>query len=376
MAFIKHKLNSRRIAIIDIWSHKIKVWICEIIWDNSTIIWYWEKRQDSNYSFLWEYTNIEWICENIKEATLKAESNAGYNVNEIIINFPFEEVFFCFKKINYNRKNPDSIIDKEESDKILSKIKSININSCTKNISLKSSYLKDDLKLIINNISNIKIDWVLCNNILNKSWENIQISILDILIPISKYNLLHYIWNILNKKILKIIPLEFSIVKLFNDIKDIVIIDLWNSHTSIIVKKENDLIWVSKAPLWINDLINTISLNNNITKIEAINLIDNNIYLKEKEEFLNIFEDLLISGLEEIVWKEICPNKFFITGWWWNDFIKQYIKNANLNKKDLKIMQNINIVELEEDLNMPWNDKITTNILSLAKITPSLLNNL
>ena len=366
-------MSSKIIGIIDIWSHKIKVWICEILDNTSTLIWYWEKRQDSEYSFLWEYKNIEWICENIQEAISKAEIDSNNKIEDIIINFPFEEVFFCHKKLNHNRKIWDLFIDDRESEFILAKLKKINHTACLEKISNKSTYLEDDLKLILNNISNIKIDWTIVNSLINNKWNKISISLLDIYIPISKYNLLHYIWNVINKNILKIVPSEFSLIKLFSVEKDLTIIELWNAHTSIIVKKDNELIWVSKAPLWIDDLIKNIKINNNISSIEAINSIDDNIYIKEKNDFLNIFDDLLVSWIEDIIWNEVCPDKFFITWGGWNEFIKNHLSGKDYNDKHLKMINNIKIIELKNNDKIPWNSKITTNILSLSEIAPSLL---
>jgi len=373
MAFVKKKINIWNIGIIDIWTHKIKVGIYSIIWNESELLWYWEKRQDSDYSYLGEYLDIEWICSNISDAILKAEKQAKVKINNIIINYPFEEIFFCYKKINHNRKNNTDVILTNEYKSILKKIDDFSIRSNLKDISCKSSYLIGDLKQIIHNVSDIQVDGFSKLDIVGSLWNNINFSVLNIFIPISKYNLLHYIWNILNKKILKIVPLEFSLVRLFDHRKDLVIIDIWNSHISIIVKKSGNLIGVSKIPLWIDDLISKIQENTNTTKIDIINSIDNNIFNVEKKEFLWIFEDCLVVGLLDILKKDICPHDFFITWWWWNNFIKNYLKNINLNNKDLKVVWNINILDLDKEFKNPWNKKITTNILSLSNIAPYLI---
>ena len=256
---------------------------------------------------------------------------------------------------------------------ILKKINSLSQSSCLKDIKSKSSYLKDDIKTIINKISNIKIDWKKINDLLSEKWENISISFLNVFIPTSKYNLLHYIWNSINKKILKIIPSEFSLIHLFEEINDLVIIDLWNSHTSIIIKKDWNLIWVSKISVWIDDLIKKIKENRNISKIDAINSIDDDIFSEEKAEFLEIFEECVITWLEEILKKDLCPNNFFITWWWWNDFIKNHFKNANLNKKNLKILRKLHLLEFDEHFYATWNKKIMLNMISMAKVIPILI---
>jgi len=373
MAFIKKKINIWNIWIIDIWTHKIKVGIYSIIWNESELLWYWEKRQDSDYSYLGEYLDIEWICSNISDAILKAEKQSKVKINNIIINYPFEEIFFCYKKINHNRKNNTDVILTNEYNSILKKVDDFSIRSNLKDISCKSSYLIDDLKQIIHNISDIQVDGFSKLEIVGSLWSNINFSVLNIFIPISKYNLLHYIWNVLNKKILKIVPLEFSLVKFLSDKKDLIIIDIWNSHISIIIKKWGNLIGVSKIPLWIDDLIGNIQESTGNTKIDIINSIDLDIFIEEKKEFLWILEDCLVVWLRDIINEDICPSSFFITWWGWNNFIKEYFKSINLNNKGLKIIGDISILDLEKGYTSPWNKNITTNILSLASIVPYLL---
>ena len=49
MNFIKKEIKPKLIWIIDIWTYKIRVWICKIIKKDVELIWYWEKRQDEKY---------------------------------------------------------------------------------------------------------------------------------------------------------------------------------------------------------------------------------------------------------------------------------------------------------------------------------------
>ncbi len=375
MVFTRHKLDSRKVAIIDLGSHKIKVWVCELLGHEINIIWYWEKRQDSSYSLLWELVDLEWICENINEAIKKANSD-NLKIDDIVINYPFEDIFFSYKKVNHNRKWKKNSISEEEKEIILSKVNSFNYWESIKKIWEKSSYLESDLKLIINCLSSIKIDGKKTQDIYEKKAENITISYLNIFIPLSKYNLLNYISSVLNKNLIKIIPSEFSISKLFTDYDNLVAIDIWDSHTSVMVKLNWELIWVNKTPIWIDNLIKSIVENHNVTKIWAINNInDDSLYIEEKNEFLKIFEDLVIESLSDILWNEICPHDFFISWWWANDFLKYYLSKTNLNKGKLKIIKSPVIIDSPDiNIDIAWNQKITINILSMIKILPQILN--
>ena len=178
------------------------------------------------------------------------------------------------------------------------------------------------MKLLISNITNILID----NKETKKlTWENpkeVNISLLNVFIPESKHETIKYIEKSINKNIINIIPSEFALTWLLEKIKDVVIIDLWNSHISITVKKHNNIIWVKKLSFGINDLIKQIRKNYNLTKNDIIESIEDNIFLPEKLKFLTIFKDILTITLEEILWKKVCPNDFFMLGWWANKFIK------------------------------------------------------
>ena len=85
MNFKTNIIEAKYVWMIDIWTYKIRVWICKILNRNVELIWYWEKRQDLNDISLQEIKNIENVCINIKHAVEKAEIDAKIKVKEFII---------------------------------------------------------------------------------------------------------------------------------------------------------------------------------------------------------------------------------------------------------------------------------------------------
>jgi hypothetical protein len=79
-------------------------------------------------------------------------------VAEIIINIPFQELFFEFSKTNHIRKNNKQEIDKKELDEIMKELRSISLKKAFKNIRINNAYSSEDLKIITSNISSIQID--------------------------------------------------------------------------------------------------------------------------------------------------------------------------------------------------------------------------
>ena len=183
----------------------------------------------------------------------------------------------------------------------------------------------------------------------------------------------------MKKNIVNIIPTEFALLSLFHDKKSVIIIDLWNSHTSIIVKKDNFVLWAKKLSFWINDLIKRIRLNYNLTKIDIINTIDSENFLNEKTEFLEIFKDIIAISLEDILKDEVCPDNFFMVGWWANKFIKNYLEETNFNNYNLKILKSIKFISPKIDFiddkiteNPEWIDAVKSNINIYAMIKTAL----
>lgn len=369
MSFLRKKIEAKIIWIIDIGTYKIRVAITKYKNKDLDLLWYGEKR-----SFIIGYSNInesmttKQICEHIWDGIQKAEINANTKIEEIIINIPFQELFFEFSKVNYIRKNTKTPINKEELNQIIENLKEISLRKAFQNIQKNNSYPKEQLKLIISNISNILLDKKENTKLCWQNPREINISILNIFIPVDKYKFIKSIWNILEKKVVRIIPSEYSIAKLDYNQKDVIILDIGSSHTSIIVKIQNNIIWVKKISVGINDLIKEIQKSYNKTKIDIINSIDEWIYLKEKKEFLEIFKDILIISLEEILWDTLCPHNFFMLWGGSNKFIKKFLEELDLNQTNLKIIQKIWFItpniEYLSDVN---SSKSNLNIYSMMK---------
>ena len=377
--FQREEIKPKFIGVIDFWTYKIRVGICKMLNKSVELLWYWEKRQDLNDIDLWEPKNLEAVCKNIADAINKAEIDAKIKVDEFVINSLSPLLFFESSRINFVRDINEEI-DEEELYEIFKNIEEQAFRNNYRNIKSLSGYGKNDLKLIINNISNIQLDGEFYSK--NLTWTNpkeINVAILNIFTTLSKYELKESIAKYLKKKIPNIIPTEFALLSLFANKKNIVIIDLWNAHISIIVKKDNYILGAKKLAFGINDLIKTIRANYNFTKTDIIKKIDEDIFLSEKDEFLEIFKDVIAITLEDILRWEICPYEFFMTGGGANKFVRDYLSNTNFNSYNLKLAKNVTFISPEIDFiddkiteNPNWIDEAKSNINIYAIIKASL----
>jgi len=329
------KLNSETTAIIDIWSYKVRVAICEFSDSSIKLLSFAEKRQSAFDIVNNQIKNLEWVCETIKIAIKKAEEKALLKVDNFAINPIFWDTFFYSKKISYKRENPFKLIDEIELKNIIKKTEEIHFLSATKQIYENYLYPVSDLEIIISNISEIKIDWKVTKELLQNTWRLINLNILNVFLNKNNIELLNYISKYLKKDLKKILPEEFCLSKIWEKKKEVVIIDIWNSNSYITVKDANSNIFGTvKIWVWIESLVKKIASKSKFSRIEIIKKINReDFYPEEKKEFLEIFVFLIAQGLQEIMWEIPTPNNFFVIwGWWNNSFVKKFIENYDFSK--------------------------------------------
>lgn len=385
MSFIKKFIDSKKIILIDVWTYKIKTSLCEYKNNEIHILWYADKKQENSHIIWSEIASIEWVAESIEICLAKLLKNHNINPVDIIINIPTSSIISSKKDVSYIRTTPSENITLKELDFIIAKAERESLNEAKNEIKNKTWYSEVDMKLITSSITSINIDWFKVSNPIWFTWKEINISILNIFIPASRYNILTTIANYLWKNILSIIPLEFSLPKiLWNSdftYDDVLFIDIWNTKTSLIIQKAWVIEWFDKIDIWIQDLVKQIKEKTWETNIEIINKLQkDDEYLIEKKEFLSIWEEWLILTLKEILKTNLIPYKIFLSGWWDNNFIREYIKNIDLNKYWLHSLKWFTFVsiDIDKDVSLLWNkkhfDKTSYWIISMMIASRDIVN--
>ena len=369
-SFKVNKINqSQIITLVNVWSYKVRVAICSFSFSGVKILGYWEKRQSRLDIINNEINNLSGLCETIKEAIKKAEIESWEKTRKIVINPFFSNTFYYSKTISYKNFNNDIELWNKDIFKIISNIEELSMSSVSREIEDKYWLEKDELNLILTNISSLSIDWKKIHSLYKQSWEDIKVKILNTFVAKNNYEIIKNISNFLEKDIFKIIPEEYAVVKLWNKNKAEVFIDIWNSSTSISIKNFDDsLLWALRLNIWIWDLVKDISKNDNRGRSEIIKkLTRDDLFKEEKKNFLIYFLDILAEWLKEILWWNICPEDFILVwGWASNLFIKEYLSQIDFNKLWVKMIWKINFVSASIDEIRKITD--VENILKVSNI--------
>lgn len=349
MSFTRKHIPAKTLCIIDIGSYKLRACGAKFKNKEIEILAYNEKRQDVSYFANNECLNLPGLCENIGSIIKSLESETETKFSDIVINYPFWELFVGSKNINYKRKHAHKKIDSNELLEVLSSVEKLCLKHLASQIDKFYGLSQKEVQILLSRVNSISIDGKKQEHVIGQEWENMKISLLNAFIPSMKHDLISQIWNVLWKNIYRILPSEYCISKIFPQ-NNILIVNLWATQTTLTLKLEWDLIGISKISIWINDIANKISKKTWERKAEVIRkLWEDDSYPNEKKEFLSIWWESLGITLSELLGWKICPKKIHVWwGWSQNTFIKHFIESHDFRKYDIKMVKDMEFVD--EDL--------------------------
>ncbi|MCH2188212.1 hypothetical protein MK079_00080 [Candidatus Gracilibacteria bacterium] len=348
MSFITKKIPSQVIAIADIGSYKIRVGICEFHGQELTLIGYGEKKQNIGDMSGQDIHSLPGVANTFCEAIKKAEKNAHTQIQNIVMNIPFDELFSAYETVEYTRKDNTFPIDQNELQNIIDYIEFHALKQQYRYIDRQYGYSSSQIDLVLSSVQKLSIDGNTSRKILGKTGAHIQSSLLNMCIPKDKYQMIQTLESAINKKITQVIPSEFALLKLSKQQRNIVIIDVGSCSTSIIVKKDGAHIGIQKLPLGIGSLIQNIQKKYPKTHTDIITSLDGDLYTNEKKDFIEVFLDSLGITLKEILQNQNCPNKFFITGGGANRFLTRCVEYMNLHLYDIKHIGSIQLLHTKD----------------------------
>ncbi len=169
-SFKVNKINQNKIiTLVNVWSYKVRVAICSFSFSGVTILWYWEKRQSRLDIINNEINNLSGLCETIKQAIKKAELESPESSKNIVINPFFTNAFYYSKTLSYKNSTTNIELWNKDIFKIVSNIESTSMLSIFKVLQEKYWLEKNELNLVLSNISNIIIDWKKVNTVLRNN---------------------------------------------------------------------------------------------------------------------------------------------------------------------------------------------------------------
>lgn len=381
MSFTKKNIPAKTYCIIDIGSYKIRLCAAHFKNRKISVIWYHEKRQNISYFSNNECHNLSALCQNISEAFHALEEKISFPLDEIILSYPFGEIFYSAKQVHYKRKHKEKILDQQELGEIFQALEKMIIQKQSSEIQQNYGYEETELQVILSRVYNIKIDGKSTKKLLWESGEHISISLSNGIIPKSKHTVMMQIGNVVWKNIKKVIPSEYAVSSMFQE-KNLLIVNIWATATSLTLKHGGNVIGISKVPIWIHSLIEKLAQKYKKSRAEIIETLSYPQYQEQRSFFLEIWGKSFILSLKEIVWKNICPKKIYL-GWGGanNKFIQEYIQKLDFSEYWVSVPAQFDfisedlapILQIMENIQIQEISKISLEMYSLLLETHHLI---
>ena len=337
MWFEKRQIEGKRYALVLIGSYKLRVCIVDFLNTKVRILWYSEKRQDTSLFSNGQCINLPWLAANISEILSSLEKKLWVHIEQIVCNYPFWEEHLSITHSNHPRKKPETLISEQELEWLILKAEKICLVKWASEIEKLYGLKNSELDIILSRITSIELDGKKTEKIIGKSWGDVKLQVLNITIPKNQHKILRDLMLYSDKKIGKIIPVEYAIGKLYPQ-KDLIIIDVGATQTSLSFKKSWTIQAISKFPVWIHQLIELIAKNHSKTRSEILRDLGGSSYSLEKKYFTNIWGQAYGMSLAELLRWDVCPRHFALTGWWAsNSFLRDEILYFPYHHYDISI---------------------------------------
>lgn len=154
------------------------------------------------------------VALTIERAIIQATKDLETSPQDVILSFSSHTVLSDIITTQYVRGDKASIITMEEIDSIIKKIEAESFSRIREKAKREFSISHDDIRLISSTITSISIDGKSFTNPLGSSGLNIRLTILNVFIPASDYNMIRSIVASLDKRIISLIPMPLIFPKI------------------------------------------------------------------------------------------------------------------------------------------------------------------
>ena len=266
-------------------------------------------RQSRKNFIYGEIADIQGIAQSIEYAILKAWESLDTIPDDIIMSFPSHTFVSDLITTQYTRADSEAFLTMQEVDKMIKRIEKASYERAHIKSRKQFGAMNDDLRLVSSTIVSIQIDGRSVTSPIGFSGGRVRLTVLNIFVPSSEFNIIRSIISRLDKKVISLIPEPLILPKLIEESdtfsESTCIIDIGYGHTTITILYNNEILWIENFPYGTEVLMELIAMENPKYSLLQIE----NIICTPKEfsawknheclvEFLSYIQDALFGYLQ------------------------------------------------------------------------------
>lgn len=305
---LAHIHDYNRFIAVDIGSHRVRAGMYGI--DDGQIVFFPSSsvRQNRKNIVQGSIVDLRWMADSIERACTQVSQDFEDIPDNIILSFSSSSFVCDSISTQYVRSDFESALTMKEIDEMIKKIEASSFSRARKRCKQQFGISHDDIRLVSSTITSITIDGQVITNPIWFPWRNICLTVLNVFVPASEFNIVRSVIASLWKNIISLIPTPLIFPKLletsdYSD-QDACIIDIGHTHTTILITEKNTIINFETFPIGTDML--TVMIGEafpDLSLIQIENILcspsqDESVQ-KEVRLFLEYLFDVISGFLEE-----------------------------------------------------------------------------
>ena len=306
---LTHIQDYHRFIAVDLGVYRVRAAIYNVS-DGWLVCTGFSSVRQSRKNFIYgEIADIWGIAQSIEHAILQAGESLDMIPDDIIMSFPSHAFVSDLITTQYTRADSEIALTMQEVDKMIKRIEKASYERAHIKSRKQFGAMNDDLRLVSSTIVSIQIDGRSVTSPIGFMGNRVRLTVLNIFVPSSEFNIIRSIISRLDKKVISLIPEPLILPKLIEDTDSLsestCLIDVGYGHTTITILSKNEIIGFENFPYGAEVLMELIAINNpkySLLQIENIICTPKEILSwKNREsldEFLSYIHDALFWYLQ------------------------------------------------------------------------------
>jgi cell division ATPase FtsA len=377
---LAHIHDYQRFISIDIWSHRIRTAIYNIVDGQLTLEWNASIRQSKKNIRDGDIVDMRWVANTIQKSIVQASQKSDTIPSDMIIAFSSSEFMFDSVTTQYIRADKTSTISMEEIDTMIKKIESASFERVREKAKKHFALYSDDIRLVSSTITSIEIDGKKISNPIGFSGGKIRLTVLNVFAPASEFNIMRSIVASIDKNTISLVPAPIVFPKILDHTEFVhdtnCVIDIGLMHTTVMIISEWSLIAFETFSFGTSMLMEMLSSRfPDFSPLSVENLIcgynSESEKIEEFEEFYSYVLDVIFSFLSLQDAPSSPFQNLFLSGWIFeNKYIFQVFsgKFESVSGRILHKERFSDLLDMNHDMTLPyWLGLMASDLLMVKK---------
>jgi cell division protein FtsA len=238
---------------LDIGAFKIKALVCRVENGELKIIGQASTRQSRKDMLQGEISDLRSVADAVAKTIYKATESLENVPNDVIVGINTPYFLYDATSMNYVRQDSSLPISMGEIDDIIAGTEHKSLDRLRSKIDTRVGLVDSEMKPVTTSLTAIYLDGQKVSNPVGFTGKNIKLNLMNIFVPVTKFNIIRNIVSSLEKNIVSIIPIPVSLPKLLERTsyfeESNLFIDIGYSKTTIVMQNTGETKGVHVLPI-------------------------------------------------------------------------------------------------------------------------------